>query len=63
MHRLPDVLRFEEHRQKHRRRCFFQKHRQNIASLRKNRDVFHDVLGFWNSKKSHGKSLVVQPKM
>ena len=32
MHRLPDVLRFEEHRQKHRPRCFFQKHHQNIAS-------------------------------
>ena len=43
MHRLSDVLRFEEHRQKHRRRCFFQKHRQNIASLRKKHDVFHDV--------------------
>ena len=36
MHRLPDVLRFKEHRQEHRRQYFFsQKHRQNIASLRK----------------------------
>ena len=26
---------------------FFQKHRQNIASLRKKLDVLHDVLGFW----------------
>ena len=45
MHRRHDVLRFEEHRRKHRRQCFFQKHRQNIASLRKKRDVLHDVLG------------------
>ena len=28
---------------------FFQKNRQNIASLRKMHDVFHDVLGFGNS--------------
>ena len=42
---------------------FFQKHCQNIASLREKHDVFHDALGFWNSIKSHGKSMVIQPKM
>ena len=51
MPRMPDVLRFEEHRQKH--RCFF----KNIASLRKKHDVFHNVLGFWNSINSHGKKF------
>ena len=35
MHRFHDVLHFEERRQKHRGQCFFQKHRQKIASLRK----------------------------
>ena len=59
MHRLPDVLRFEEHRQKHRPRCFFQKHHQNIASLRKKHDVLHDVFGFRNSIQSYDKSLVI----
>ena len=38
MHRLPDVLRFEEHRQKHRRRCFFKNiaktsHRQGKSTM------------------------------
>ena len=42
---------------------FFQKHRKNIASLREKHDVFYDVFGFWNSIKSHGKSLVIQPKL
>ena len=42
---------------------FFQKHRRKIASLRKKHDVFHDVLGFGNSIKSNGKSLIIQPKM
>ena len=36
MHRLLDVLNFEERR----RQCFFKKHRQNIASLSKKRNVF-----------------------
>ena len=35
MHRLLNVLRFEEHRQKHRRRWFLKKHRRNIALFRK----------------------------
>ena len=58
MHRLHDVLHFEEHRQKHRRQCFFQKNRQNIASLRKKHDVLHDVLGFRNSIQNYDESLV-----
>ena len=37
---------------------FFQKHCQNIASLRKKHDVLHDVLGFRNSIQSYDKSLV-----
>ena len=37
---------------------FFQKNRQNIASLRKKHDVLHDVLGFRNSIQSYDKSLV-----
>ena len=37
---------------------FFQKNRQNIASLRKKHDVLHDVLGFRNSTQSYDKSLV-----
>ena len=37
---------------------FFQKNRQNIASLRKKPDVLHDVLGFRNSIQSYDKSLV-----
>ena len=36
----------------------FQKHCQNIASLRKKHDVLHDVLGFRNSIQSYDKSLV-----
>ena len=63
MHRLPDVLCSEEHRQKHRRQCFFQKQRQNIASLSKKHDVLHDVLGFRNSIQIYDKSLVILPKM
>ena len=62
MHRLPDVLCFEEHRQTS-TSMFFQKHRPNIASLRKKRDVFHDVFGFGNSIKSPEKSLIIQPKI
>ena len=38
---------------------FFQKHRQNIASLRKKHDVLHDVFGFRNSIQSYDKSLVI----
>ena len=45
------------------RSMFFQKHRPNIASLRKKHDVFHDVFGFGNSIKSHDKSLIIQPKI
>ena len=63
MHRLHDILRFEEHRQKHRRRCFFQKNRQNIASLRKKHDVLDDVLGFRNFIQSYDKTLVIWQKM
>ena len=37
---------------------FFQKHRQNIASLRKKHDVLHDVLGFKNYTQSYDKSVV-----
>ena len=37
---------------------FFQKNRQNIASLRKKHDVLHDVLGFRNSIQSYHKSLI-----
>ena len=40
MHRLPDVLRFEEHRQKHRRRCFFQKHRLYLGTFVKSAHVY-----------------------
>ena len=36
----------------------FQKHRHNIASLRKKHDVLHDVLGFRNSIQTYDKSLV-----
>ena len=42
--RRHDVLRFEEHRQKHRRRWFF----KNIASLRKKHNVLHDVFSLRN---------------
>ena len=45
---------FEEHRQKHRRQCFF----KNITTLRKKHNVLHDVLGFRNSTRSYEKSLV-----
>ena len=38
---------------------FFQKHRQNIASLRKKHDVLHDVFVFRNSIQSYDKSLVI----
>ena len=37
---------------------FFQKHRQNIASLRKKHNVLHDVLSFRDSIQSYDKSLV-----
>ena len=50
MHRLH--LRFEEHRQKHRRRCYF----KNIASLRKKQDVLDYVLGSRNSIQSYEKT-------
>ena len=40
---------FEEHCQKHQRQWFFQKHRQNISSLRKKHNVLHDVLGIRNA--------------
>ena len=43
---------FEEHRQKHRRQCFF----KNV--LRKKHNILHDVLGFRNSTRSYEKSLV-----
>ena len=42
---------------------FFQKNRQNIASLRKKRDVLHDVLGFRNSIQSYNKNLVTKGKV
>ena len=53
---LQPVLRFEEHRQKYWRQCFFQKHRQNITSLRKKHDVLDDVLGSRNSIQSYEKT-------
>ena len=37
---------------------FFQKHRQNIASLSKKHDVLHDVLGFRDSIQNYDKILV-----
>ena len=42
------------------RLMFFQKHRPNIASLRKKHDVFHDVFSFGSTIKSHDKSLIIQ---
>ena len=62
MHRLQNVLRSEEHRQKHRCQWFF----KNIAksmSLSKKHNVLHDVLGFRNCIQSFDKSMDIHPKM